>query len=249
MVRHGRRILKRILGFIAVAVTLLTMVSLIIDVPEKIKSSYEKIFRVAPDVKINALFANQEAIYLSSFTDDKSKGFNHFVWPSVFEIHNFGDKDITILHIENINSEVHVSEHVLQLKQIYDSDSVVVVYDSFQQLTSSDEKSEKGIVERLPYTIKSGSKKYIKLYAYYIVTDGGSTLFCKDKESCYRLLLLSLGIATKNGEEFPCPLANFQSKIDFSKYESKITDQRAILLVVDCKLHLDKLNDLINRYL
>ena len=231
--------MKKILGVIAGAVALLTLATLLIDLPSKITTGYEKLTGAVPNLAVNALFANQEALSLSELTDDKSRGLNRFIWPSVFEINNFSDKDITIRSIENILKESRTEGHVFQLTQRLPSNEILL-YDHFQQLTGANYPKQ-GIEDRLPYTIKAGTKQYLKMHAEYIVTDNGSTVFCRIKADCYRLLWASLGVFAPEKDDFPCVLAKFNTKIDFVGYKSITTDQRAILLIVGCKPHIELL--------
>jgi len=52
---------------IAVVVTVLTLISLALDLPEKIKTSYQSLTKSAPPILIKALFANQESFLSLQF--------------------------------------------------------------------------------------------------------------------------------------------------------------------------------------
>lgn len=228
--------MKKLLGAIAIAVTLITLLTLLIDLPEKLTSVYRAITKSAPTVTIKALFANQDALSLSPVTDDKSKGYSHFVWPAVYELHNISEKDVTINNIENILNPVKINEHNLQLVQRKDKDEVVELFSSFEDLTH---KEARGVTERLPYTIKAGTKLYAKVFADYSISNNGRQMFCNDKSKCYKLLGLALGVAPKKDGTTPCVLKSYKTKIEYAKYADGVFEQKAILLIPGCKLNLD----------
>lgn len=232
--------MNKTFGTIAVVGTVLTAITLVLDLPEKVANAYRGVTRTPPAINVNALFMNQEALTVSIVTDDKAKGYSTFVWPAVYELHNTSNQDVTINQINNLLNEIEVGQHTLRLKQVEDKDSIIVLYDTFQSLTAN---AERGVTERLPYTIKSGTKLYVKVMGNYKIDDKRQPLFCKSEPECYKLLALSLGVAPNKDGAIPCVVKTFKTQMEFAKYRGLTTDQKAILLVPGCKIDLNAIRD------
>ena len=232
--------MKKILMIFAGIVTVLTLLTLVLDLPSKLKRTYAAIAKTPPPIRTQALFAHQETLTISPLTDDKKRGFMRFTWPSVYEIHNVTNENVTIADLVNVLPPVTAGEHSVQLQAEDDADRVVTIYDNFEALNS---KTPAGVTERLPLTVKAGDKKYIKVYGTYIVKNRGKTVFCPDTQTCYQVLAVALGVAPKDDGSVPCIHKTFQTRMNFVGYESAMTPQKAVLLIPGCEINLQPLID------
>jgi hypothetical protein len=198
------------------------------------------LFTSAPSVAVEALFLNQDTITLNPVSIDPERGYSSFVWPATYELHNTGDRGVTINKIENVLSGVRIDAHELLLESIDASKRVIVTYESFQALTGD---SPQSVCERLPYTLKPWTKMYMKVMGNYRVTDRGMLLFSKEKEEGYNLLTLALGASLNPDGSRPGVVKKFKTVVEFAGYGSVSSDQRAILLTPGCKIDVDALLD------
>jgi len=230
--------MKKILAIVAVVITVLTLLTLLLDLPGKVKRAYATVTKSPPAVQTKALFGNQEAFSMSPISDDSTQGYSDFLWPAVYEFHNVSDTDVAIQDIVNILPPVQAGDHQIRLVATDDPDRIVTLYQSFEDLTA---EVEAGTTERLPISVRAGSKLYVKVYVTYHIRDGDRAMFCDPQSRCYRLLALALGAPVGARDDVPCIRKSFETRVDFVNYRSKRTKQEAILLIPGCKLNLEKL--------
>src|SRR3954451_23218926 len=100
--------MKKTLLVLGAVVTVLTLITLLMDLPHKLATTYMSWMSIPPPLRVEALFAHQMPLTVEPMTDDKTRGFMRFLWRSVYVIHNTTNTDVTITDLVNIVPAVRV---------------------------------------------------------------------------------------------------------------------------------------------
>jgi hypothetical protein len=189
---------------------------------------------LGPDVSLRALFGNQEAISISATSYDPDRGYGEFTWPAVYELHNMARERVTVLSIENLLPPVKVKDYEFLFTPISNSEPIIVVYHNFAEVVGDTPGA--GVTERLPYTVDAGAKVYLKIYCNYLLVVNMRQIFSKDEEEFYKLLMVALGSDLNDDGSRPAVVKTFLTQLTLHEYGSIVSEQRAILLTVGCKI-------------
>jgi hypothetical protein len=227
--------LRTTFGYVAVAVTVLTFLTLTLDLPKKV---YELFPYIHTPSGVSVSFLDGET---QAFSDVTRQGV--FFWEPYFEINNISKQDVTVTGLETLFDPVKVKGHSLHLKQVEHGDLSIDVYDDVDSLNQG--KSKVG--DRLPYTIKSGTKKYIGFENEYVIERDGSKISrCNTRAECMKVLGESLDENFESDKPHPrCPHSKISTRIQFSDYESLMTvKESTLLLLYGCTLIMPNINDI-----
>ncbi len=229
--------MKKVLAITATTVTVLTLVSLFLDIPTKLVEVYRSALGYGPEVHIGALFMEQPALSVSSYTDDATKGYMKFKWDATYVVFNPNDKGVPILDIENITPEINVPNYKIQFQKRPDNGRFLEVFDGYEKWR----KQEGGITERFPYTVAAGKRIYIKVGGEYVIFVNEKIAHCRTKIDCYKMLAIALGVNLKEGDPVPCVKKKFVTKVRLVGYRDQESDQEALLPIEGCKFNAEKM--------
>lgn len=189
---------------------------------------------LGPEVSLRALFGNQDAISISPASFEPDLGYGEFTWPAVYELHNMGRERVTVLNIENLFPSVKVKDHEFILHQRSDPEPLIVLYNNFAEVLGR--PPDAGVNDRLPLTIDAAAKVYLRIFLSYLVVIDLRQVFSKDEEHFYKLLTAALGSDLNSDGSRPAVVKTFLTRLTLHEHGSIISEQRAILLTVGCKI-------------
>lgn len=222
--------LRRSGGYVAIGVTVLTFLTLVLDLPNKL---YELFPYTHPPSGVSVSFLWGETSAFSSVTK-----LGVFSWDPFFEINNTSKHDITVTGLETLFDPVIVRGHSLRLKQVVHNALFIDIYDDFDALRH---QGNSKVGDRLPYTIKAGTKKYIGFANEYVVERDGLNISHRNTQSeCMKILGESLDKNFESNKPSPdCPHYGVLTRVEFSGYASLMTRQEnELILIVGCKLNI-----------
>jgi hypothetical protein len=214
--------MRKIVGWAAAFVTLLTLLGLTLDLPKKLRDV------IGPTLGVTVLWEYQKTFAISATFGPE---FSEFNWNSIFQIQNFRGDDVIITGLENVFPE----RNGIILKQKGPS-QYIEPHDSIEDFKDLNENKASSN-ERLPYTIKGNAKKYILLNNSYQLIGDGNILSCQVEDECYKMLTRYLGVG-HGTSPMRCYYQQFHTRIDYHGHWSDMTEQHALLLVPGCTVRL-----------
>ena len=221
--------LRRSGGYVAIGVTVLTFLTLVLDLPKKL---YELFPYIHPPSGVSVSFLWAETPAFSSVTK-----LGVFSWEPFFEINNTSKQDITVTGLETLFDSVEARGHSLRLKQVERNALFIEIYENLDALHQRNPK----VGDRLPYTIKAGTKRYIGFENEYVVErDGLNISHCNTQSECMKILGESLDKNFESDKLSPdCPHYGVLTRVEFSGYASLMTRQgNELVLIIGCNLNI-----------
>jgi hypothetical protein len=205
-----------IIGFI---ILVLTVFSLLFDLPLKIADTFNKLFVKKDILSIENEFGSQPAISPSDFVLARDPGYNRAEWEGSYAITNLTQEDITIFdfNIEwtptfvNDGNEVTRWElkrddiihprNIVHFETYVSQGEMYEIY--FKEDSTQIEKETQQHLDRFPFTLKPGEKKYFRIDLTFSVYKNNIKFYAKDSDELTKLLpILIKAPFDKNGNCF-----------------------------------------------